>query len=157
MTRGFWVRVRKHVHATEPIFKFLRRVDTGSPTLGKLYSGWFELGEFLNSAASDFKQVAWERWNERWAYGHSDVSAAAYVVDPEFHGHDQGSNTEVTDGFTRTLVKIGILIEVRRMADESTCSQSFGRSVLRLLPRTRATGRSTRTTPATTQLITALQ
>ena len=116
---GFWVRVRKHVHATEPIFKFLRRVDTGSPTLGKLYSGWFELGEFLNSAASDFKQVAWEKWNERWAYGHSDVSAAAYVVDPEFHGHDQGSNAEVTDGFTRTLVKIGILNEVRRMADES--------------------------------------
>ena len=36
---GFWVRVKKHVHATLPIFKFLRRVDTGAPTLGKLYSG----------------------------------------------------------------------------------------------------------------------
>ena len=59
---GFWVRVRKHVTATLPIFKFLRRVDTGSPTLGKLYSGWFELGEWLNSAVSDFKEVAIAKW-----------------------------------------------------------------------------------------------
>ena len=31
---------------------------------------------------------------------------------------EQGSNREVTEGFMATLEKIGILIEVRRMADE---------------------------------------
>ena len=113
------MRVQKHVHATEPIFKFLRRVDTGSPTLGKLYSGWFELGEFLKGTASDFKKVALDKWLERWAYGHRDVAAAAYVVDPEFHSHDQASNKEVTQGFMATLEKIGILMEVRRVEAES--------------------------------------
>ena len=116
---GFWVRVEKHVGATLPVFKFLRRVDTGSPTLGKLYSGWFELGEFLRGAASDFQKVALTKWMERWSYGHRGVAAAAYVVDPEFHSHDQASNKEVTEGYLETLEKIGILIEVRRMAESS--------------------------------------
>ena len=116
---GFWVRVEKHVMATLPIFKFLRRMDTGSPTLGKLYSGWFELGEFLEGSVSDFKQVAKDKWMERWAYGHRDVAAAAYVLDPEFHGHDQGSNQEVTKGFMVTLEKIAILMEVRRREQSS--------------------------------------
>ena len=111
---GFWTRVSKHVSATMPIFKFLRRVDTGSPTLGKLYSGWFELGEFLKGATSDFRQLALDKWLERWAYGHRGVSAAAYVLDPEFNTHDQGSNTEVTEGFMETLEKFAVLMEVRR-------------------------------------------
>ena len=116
---GFWARVEKHVNATLPIFKFLRRTDTGSPTLGKLYSGWFELGEFLKGATSDFKKVAVEKWLERWAYGHRDVAAAAYVLDPEFNAHDQASNTEVTTGYMHTLEKVGILLEVRRRQEES--------------------------------------
>ena len=102
-----------------PIFKFLRRTDTGSPTLGKLYSGWFELGEFLKSNASAFQKLAQEKWMERWAYGHRDVSAAAYMVDPEFHSHDQASNSEVTAGFMKTLEKLAILMEVRRREQES--------------------------------------
>ena len=116
---GFWVRVSAHVTATLPIFKFLRRVDTGSPTLGKLYSGWFELGEFLKGSTSDFKEVALDKWLERWAYGHRDVAAAAYVVDPEFHAHDQSSNPEVTNGFMSALEKISILLEVRRIHGSS--------------------------------------
>ena len=107
------------MNATLPIFKFLRRTDTGSPTLGKLYSGWFELGEFLKGATSDFKKVAVEKWLERWAYGHRHVAAAAYVLDPEFHAHDQASNTEVTTGYMHTLEKVGILLEVRRRQEES--------------------------------------
>ena len=116
---GFWARVSKHVTATMPIFKFLRRTDTGSPTLGKLYSGWFELGEFLSSSTSAFKKVAQEKWMERWAYGHRDVAAAAYVLDPEFHMHDQASNSEVTKGFITTLEKLAILMEVRRREQDS--------------------------------------
>ena len=82
--------------------------------MGKLYSGWFELGEFLKGATSDFRQLALDKWLERWAYGHRGVSAAAYVLDPEFNTHDQGSNTEVTEGFMETLEKFAVLMEVRR-------------------------------------------
>ena len=117
---GFWVRVKKHAHATLPIFKFLRRVDTGAPTLGKLYSGWFELGEFLKSSDSDFKEVAIDKWDERWAYGHRPIAAAAYVVDPEFHAHKQESNEEVMTHFMETLEKIAILVAVRSSSDKLT-------------------------------------
>ena len=113
------MRVTRHVGATLAIFKFLRRVDTGSPTLGKLYSNWFELGESLKGSTSDFKKVAIDKWSERWAYGHRDVAAAAYVVDPEFHSHDQASNEEVTRGYMATVEKIGILMDVRRRQRES--------------------------------------
>ena len=112
---GFWARVDTHVQTTKPIFKMLRRFDTGSPTIGKLYSSWYELGEHLNSVPSDYKAVATEKHAERWAYGHASIAAAAYVLDPEFHGHQQSTNTEVTEGFMDTLEKIAILVEVRRL------------------------------------------
>ena len=112
--RGFWAQVDNHLVATMPIFKFLRRMDTGAPTVGKCYSSWFELGEYLRSLSSSFKSVALKSWELRWAYGHRDVASAAYVVDPEFHGHDQAANSEVTQGYIATLEKIGILMEVRR-------------------------------------------
>lgn len=112
---GFWSRVDTHVKTTKPIFKMLRRFDTGSPTIGKLYSSWFELGEHLKTVPSDYKATATEKHAERWAYGHASIAAAAYVLDPEFHGHDQSSNVEVMEGFLDTLEKIAILVEVRRL------------------------------------------
>ena len=45
--------------ATLPILKMLRRFDTNGPTIGKLYSSWFELGEHFETATeSEFKQHA---------------------------------------------------------------------------------------------------
>lgn len=117
---GFWSRVNTHVRSTLPIFKMLRRFDTGSPTLGKLYSSWFELGEHLKTTEdSEFKQVAVDKHADRWAYGHAAIAAAAYVLDPEFHNHSQGTNTEVMEGFFETVEKVGILNEIRRLAHES--------------------------------------
>ena len=57
--RGFWGQVDNHLVATMPIFKFLRRMDTGSATVGKCYSSWFELGEYLRSLSSSFKRSRW--------------------------------------------------------------------------------------------------
>lgn len=116
---GFWERVKTHVKSTLPIFKMLRRFDTGSPTLGKLYSSWFELGEHLKSIDSSYRNLAIEKHEYRWAYGHAPIAAAAYVLDPEFHSHSQESNEEVMEGFLTTLEKIGILFETRRLAGES--------------------------------------
>ena len=93
----------------------LRRFDTGSPTIGKLYSSWFELGEHLKTVPSDCKATATEKHAERWAYGHAGIAAAAYVLDPEFHAHEQSTNVEVMEGFMDTLEKIAILVEVRRL------------------------------------------
>ena len=64
---------------------------------------------------SDYKTTATEKHAERWAYGHAGIAAAAYVLDPEFHGHKQSSNVEVMEGFLDTLEKIAILVEVCRL------------------------------------------
>ncbi|KAL1522179.1 hypothetical protein AB1Y20_021818 [Prymnesium parvum] len=99
---------------TTPIYKFLRRHDSSAPTVGKLYSGWYELGEFIKTCNSSYVDHAVEKHAERWAYGHSAISAAAYVVDPEFHAHEQEANEEVMEGFMDATEKVGILLEVRR-------------------------------------------
>ena len=49
---GFWGRVASHVQATLPMLKMLRRFDTSAPTIGKLYSSWFELGRHFPSSGS---------------------------------------------------------------------------------------------------------
>lgn len=111
---GFWDRVSKHVHLTMPLFKMLRRFDTNAPAIGKVYSSWYEAGEHLKqSAESPYQSVAIDRHADRWAYGHSDFAAAAYMLDPEFHKHNQASNEEVVTGFMNTVEKIGILLAVR--------------------------------------------
>jgi len=116
---GFWSQVKTHVETTKPIFKMLRRFDTGSPTIGKLYSSWFELGEHLHSVPSSYRNLALEKHAERWAYGHAAIAAAAYVLDPEFHGHEQETNGEVMEGFIETLEKIATLVVVRQMVAAS--------------------------------------
>ena len=107
----------------------LRRFDTGSPTIGKLYSSWYELGEHLKSVPSDYKGVAVDKRAVRWAYGHAAIAAAGYVLDPEFADHQQESNEEVMEGFMETIEKIGILIEVRRQlaASDELAKQWKGR------------------------------
>ena len=111
---GFWSRVSTHVAVTKPVFKMLRRFDSSAPTVGKVYSSWFELGEHLGATESSYKATALEKHEERWAYGHSDFAAAAYVVDPEFHEHAQSENEEVTEGFNNVVERIAILHEVRK-------------------------------------------
>jgi hypothetical protein len=116
-TTGFWDRVGTHVAVTKPIFKMLRRFDSSAPAVGKVYSSWFELGEHLGATESRYKAASLAAHESRWAYGHCDFAAAAYALDPEFHSHDQSSNSEVTDGFHNTVEKIGILREVRQQLD----------------------------------------
>ena len=38
---------------------------------------------------------------------------AAYVLDPEFHSHEQHNNNEVMAGFHDCVEKIGILVQTR--------------------------------------------
>lgn len=121
---SFWSRIKQHVRATKPIFKLLRRHDSSAPTVGKAYHGWFQLKEDLASCPElsqlPYKKEIEVNIDQRWAYGHSEFAAAAYVVDPEFHRHDQAKNSEVMEGFMNTVEKLAILIEVRRREEEST-------------------------------------
>ena len=112
---GFWAKVSRHVKITMPICKFLRRHDTSAPACGKVYHGWFELGDHLAAADGPYASKAVEKHAERWAYSHSPFFAAAYVVDPEFIDHDTTSNNEVMDGFNDTIEKIGILLKARQL------------------------------------------
>lgn len=114
---GFWDRVTTHVTATKPLVKMLRRFDTSAPAIGKIYSSWFEAGQHLQDLDAPYQSKAVDKHAERWAYGHSPIIAAGYVLDPEFIDHEQSANTEVTEGFMTTVEKIGILRNVRGRID----------------------------------------
>lgn len=113
---GFWARVHTNVALTMPLFRLLRRHDSSAPTIGKVYSGWFEIGEIIKelSGKDEAYEEAADKFDERWAYAHSDIASAAYVCDPEFINHDQAGSEEVMSGFMNTLEKVGILMEVRK-------------------------------------------
>ena len=143
---GFWARVSRHVKVTKPMLGLLRRHcepppfffcrlapspspslllclrhDSCAPTTGKVYHGWYQLGEHIKGADTQevpYQKEVEEKFDERWAYGHSEFAAAAYVVDPEFRQHDHASNEEVMAGFMDTVEKIGILTEVRRLQEQ---------------------------------------
>jgi hypothetical protein len=112
---GFWQRVRSHVSLTMPICKFLRRHDSSAPAAGKVYHGWFEMGEHVKQSSVSYSSKASDKFDERWAYSHSAFWAAGYCVDPEYISHSQASNEEVMQGFAETLEKIAILLKVRQL------------------------------------------
>jgi hypothetical protein len=112
---GFWGRVKSHVAATMPLFKFIRRHDTSAPSTGKVYYGWFETGEHLKSQNVPYKSLMIEKHRERWDYSDCPFYYAGYVLDPEFHGHSQQQNADIMEGFMTTLERLAILFEVRRL------------------------------------------
>ena len=113
---SYWSRVKAHVAATMPLFKFIRRHDTSAPSTGKVYYGWYEMGEHLKRQTDlPYKDLLIKKHGERWDYADCALYFAAYVLDPEFHGHKQQTMNDVMEGFVTTLEKIAILIEVRRL------------------------------------------
>jgi hypothetical protein len=115
---GFWERVDEHVKCTMPVCKFLRRHDSSSPAVGKVYHGWYEMGEHLAASGAPYAAEAQQKHEARWVYSHAAMFAAGYVVDPEFIDHDQTSSEEVMEGFFVTLEKIAILLKVRQLQEE---------------------------------------
>ena len=115
---GFWLRVRQHVSLTMPICKLLRRHDSSAPSCGKVYHGWFEVGESIAESTVPYAQTAKEKYDDRWVYSHCPFFAAAYVLDPEFVEHDQASLQEVMEGFFETLSKVGVLMKLRKLQSE---------------------------------------
>uniref|UniRef100_A0A7S0LJD2 Uncharacterized protein n=1 Tax=Coccolithus braarudii TaxID=221442 RepID=A0A7S0LJD2_9EUKA len=95
----------------------LPRHESSAPTVSKVYAGWFAVGECFNTSTAEYKDKVIETFDEHWAYTHEPFSAAACIVDPEFHSHDQMSSEEVADGFMDTVEKIGILLIVRNSKD----------------------------------------
>ena len=113
---SYWSRVKAHVAATMPLFKFIRRHDTSAPSTGKVYYGWYEMGEHLKRQTDlPYKDLLIKKHGERWDYADCALYFAGYVLDQEFHGHKQQTMNDVMEGFVTTLEKIAILIEVRRL------------------------------------------
>ena len=80
------------------------RHDSSAPSVGKVYHGWFEVGESIDSSAEvPYAQAAKDKYDERWIYAHCAFFAAAYVLDPEFVNHEQSSIEEVMTGFGEVL------------------------------------------------------
>jgi len=119
---GFWDRVEKHVRATWPMYKLLRHHDTTAPSVGKVYHGFYSVGQHIAEKCQDIsysKQLK-EAHHERWCYGgDGPFFCAAYMVDPEFIGHGQCTNKEVVEGFNTVVERIAILLEVRRIEEET--------------------------------------
>ena len=77
---GFWLRVRQHVSLTLPICKLLRRHDSSAPSCGKVYHGWFEVGESIAESTVPYAQTAKEKYDSRWVYS----SIFEYIRTPPF-------------------------------------------------------------------------
>ena len=112
---SFWPGVQAHVLVTEPIYKLLRRHDSSAPTVGKIYHGFFTVGEHLKAVDVPYKEALVDAFDARWAYGHVDIIAAAYALDPEYINHDHASNKEVTEGLLNSVEKIAILYVTREL------------------------------------------
>ncbi|KAL1499928.1 hypothetical protein AB1Y20_012610 [Prymnesium parvum] len=110
---NMWDRIRMHVDATLPIYKMLRRHDSSAPTIGKVYSGWFELGKSFTSSNAPYAADLKEFHEDRWSYGHCDILAAAYMLDPEFLGHDFNAEPEIKTGFFATIKHVAMLQYVK--------------------------------------------
>lgn len=122
---GFWTDITDHVNATSPILSLLRRHDSSAPTVGKVYNGFFSLGEQMKDLTVEYKDDLIDKHASRWAYGHCNLFSAAYVLDPEFIDHDQLTNDEVMSGFYTVVEKIAVLTEVRRvhaLEDDTSCA-----------------------------------
>jgi hypothetical protein len=61
---------------------------------------------------------------KRWAYLHSPVHSAAYVLNPRFVGVDHLGDTEVRDDFLAVLGKI-LLGDVEKQAEAVTEYRSY--------------------------------
>ena len=148
---GFWPAVQHHVHATEPVYKLLRRHDSSAPSIGKVYHGFYTLGEHFKGLSVDYKAALVDAHEQRWLYGHCDIVAAAYALDPEYADHDHASNEEVTEGLLNIVEKFGNMFEVRaRRTKRMAGTLSYGRSAQSLLPLTLASRpqwSTTRVTP----------
>ena len=115
----FWPEVKQHVNATEPVYNLLRRHDTSGPSLGKVYHGFYTVGEHLTAVDVPYKEALVDAFDARWAYGHVDIIAAAYALDPEYINHDHASNKEVTEGLLNSVEKIAILYATRELQKEN--------------------------------------
>lgn len=114
---SFWNTVATHVKDTLPLCKFLRRHDSSAATVGKVYNGWFDVGDHLEKSDAPYKETMVDKHAERWDYCDAPFFRAAYVVDPEFADVDHSSNQEVMDGFMEVLEKIAILVETRKRVE----------------------------------------
>lgn len=111
---GFWARVSEHVSTTMPLYKFLRRHDSSAPSVGKVFYGWFEIGNHLKESKASYQPTLVEKHAERWDYGDVPFFTAAYVLDPEFVDHQQSDDEHVMSGFMDTVEKVGVLMYVRK-------------------------------------------
>lgn len=111
---GFWSGVKQHVQDTQPIFNMLRRHDSSAPTVGKVFQGWFDIGENIKKSTAPYKEEMQEKHQQRWDYGDVPFFTAAYVLDPEYINCNQTDDEHIMTGFMDVVERIAILAEVRK-------------------------------------------
>ena len=74
-----------------PLIELLRMADSGEPSTGKMYWGWYQLVEerwpvAAGLSAAQRREVT-KLANKRWEMLHSPLHSAGYTLDPEFWDH----------------------------------------------------------------------
>jgi hypothetical protein len=91
-----------------PAFTLLRLVDGNGAVMGKVWNACLAVQlaiqagvDHLTSGQKRQVEVAWGR---RWTMLHVDLHAAAFTLDPEFHGHEsRRTDLELKAGFHAVL------------------------------------------------------
>lgn len=86
-----------------PVLKRLRKFDSNDPVIGEVYPAMAELKQSVldSEAPAAMKDSLLSIVTDRWEFLHSDIHAAAYIVNPRYMNvvGDLINDTEIMDGF----------------------------------------------------------
>lgn len=113
----FWTTLELLKEIADPAIALMRVADSAAPgSICKIYKRASEVDIAVRSNPrihEPLKQQVVALFNERWAVLHSDMHAAAYLLDPEFFLNDKGLSAtmkdlghELTSGLLKTLRRI---------------------------------------------------
>ena len=109
MSNAFWDNVAQVVKLCIPIVEVLRLADGQIPCTGKIYWRMFQAHKSIAEAddlpAPSKTQLA-DLVMKRWTMLHTDLHAAAFVLDPEFQKFLQHENEEVINGFHAMVERV---------------------------------------------------
>jgi hAT family C-terminal dimerisation region len=78
--------------------------------MGKVYNWGLLISEHLKQPIPDLERYKLNtvsaKWTYRWEQLHSDLHAAGFALDPEFHQHAAQEDLEIKEGFQRIVEKL---------------------------------------------------
>lgn len=142
---NWWSKVQQLLELTEKIVQLLRLADSDKPCTGKIYWNCFLIQEHIKSFKGlppSSLQPLERAVAARWVDLHSPLHSVAYMLDPEYWDHDQGSLPDVVQDWYDVLEKLyprdvetqAKIIE--QLEDYRSKMGAFGREVVQEMAKT---------------------